>query len=317
MDLLDRIRATGLLPPGEPVVVLLSGGRDSTCLLDAAARLAGTASTTALHVDHGLRGPQASAREREHCADLADRLGVALEVHAAPPRDPEADGNVHAWAREVRHAAGHAAAAARGARLALGHTATDQVETVLYRLATSPGRRALLGMAAQREDGLVRPLLAARVTREETAAHCAGRDLPVLEDPSNDDPGFARARVRHGLVPALAAVDARASDNILRTAELLREEAAVLDELIATTLAGRDRIPRQELRVLPPALARLVVRHLAEQATGALCPRASHRLDELLALESGALDVGDGARLVVRRGEVHAERTPPLRRSTA
>ncbi|MBA3327477.1 MAG: tRNA(Ile)-lysidine synthetase, partial [Solirubrobacterales bacterium] len=67
-DLLERVRATGLLPAGEPVVVLLSGGRDSVCLLDVAVRLAGAGAVTALHADYGLRA--ASAADAEHCRTL-------------------------------------------------------------------------------------------------------------------------------------------------------------------------------------------------------------------------------------------------------
>jgi tRNA(Ile)-lysidine synthase len=115
------------------------------------------------------------------------------------------------------------------------------------------------------------------------------------------------------LLPALEAVDPRAAANIVRTAEALREEAAVLDAVVAAALEGRDRIAAEQLAALPPALGRLVVRHLAEAATGGLCPRAAVRLADILALgDGGALDVGDGARAVVEGGVVRFEPTPPL-----
>ncbi|MCW2984937.1 MAG: tilS, partial [Conexibacter sp.] len=185
--LTERVRATGLVAAGEPVVVLLSGGRDSTCLLDVCVAIAGAAAVRALHVDYGLRGA-ASDADREHCAALCEQLEVALEVVVAGPR-PE--GNLHTWARGVRYDA--AARLALGARVAAGHTLSDQVETILYRLATSPGRRALLGMPVAR-GSLVRPLLAAEATRVETAAHCFARGLSFREDASNVDRAFARAR---------------------------------------------------------------------------------------------------------------------------
>ncbi len=216
-------------------------------------------------------------------------------------------GNLQAEARDVRyalaerHAAGDYAAA---------HTATDQAETVLYRLAASPGRRALLGMAA--EDGLlVRPLL--DVTREETAAHLRACGLGWREDSSNASDSYTRTRVREGLVPALRALHPAAERNVVRTAELLREEAEVLDDLVATVLDGRDHVSTAHLAALPPALARLVVRRLAEDVAQRLCPRAPGRLPELLELGDGALDVGEGVRAVVRRGDLRMERTPPLR----
>ena len=165
--------------------------------------------------------------------------------------------------------------------MAVGHTASDQAETVLYRLAASPGRRALLGMQP-RSGHLVRPLLT--VTREETGAWCRARGLVWRDDATNASEAFARGRVRHGLLAALEAVDPRAAANVVRTAELLREEAEVLDVVVDTTLAGRDRIALLYLADLPPALARLIVRRLAEAATGGLCARAAGRLDDILAL---------------------------------
>jgi tRNA(Ile)-lysidine synthase len=307
--ILARVRAGGLLPEGNPVVVLLSGGRDSVCLLDLAVLLAGREAVTALHVNHGLR-PDAGADEA-HCEALCERLSVALAVHRAV-RPPDA-GNVQAWARDVRYREGGRVAAARGARLAAGHTATDQAETVLYRLAASPGRRALLGMP-DASGPLVRPLLRAGLTREDTAAWCRSRGLAWVDDPGNEGGTYARSRVRGELVPALRTVHPLAEANVLRTAELLREEAAVLDELVETALAGRDRIGVEHLRALPPALARLVVRRLAEDATGALCARAAARVDDILALADagGALDVGDGARALVAGGVLRFVPVPPL-----
>lgn len=302
MDLLERVRETGLLSEGEPVVVLLSGGRDSVCLLDAAARIGGD--VVALHVNYGLR--EAAAADEALCRQVCARLAVPLEVVAAG----EPEGNVQAWAREVRYAAAAATAERRDAVIAAGHTATDQAETILYRLASSPSRRALLGMAP-RDGRLVRPLLS--LTREDTRLHCLTRGLPWVEDASNDSDAYARSRVRAGLVPALEAVHPAAQRNVVRAAQLLREEAAVLDEIVDTALAGRSYVTLGHLRILPPALGRLVLRRLAEEAVGGLCPRVSARYEEVLALDDHAmLDLGDGARAVVKAGTLRFERTPPL-----
>jgi len=302
-DLLERVRATGLLAAGAGVVVLLSGGRDSVCLLDVAVRL--ECSVRALHVNYGLR--EDASGDEAHCRALCEQLGVALTVHRVT-RPDDAPGNLQAWARDVRYAA--ATEAAGGDLVAVGHTASDQAETVLYRLAASPGRRALLGMRP-RSGHLVRPLLT--VTREETGAWCRARGIAWRDDATNASDDYARGRVRHGLLAALEAVDARAAANVVRTSELLREEAEVLDVVVDTALAGRDRIVVAYLADLPPALARLVVRRLAEAATGGLCARAATRLADILALgEDGALDVGDGARAVVSGGVLRFEATPPL-----
>jgi tRNA(Ile)-lysidine synthase len=302
-DVLDRVRATGLLPEGRPVVVLLSGGRDSVCLLDCAVRLG--ADVSALHVNYGLRD-EASGDER-HCAELCASLGVPLEIER--PVMPSRRGNLQAWARDVRLGAGARLAVARGGLLATGHTASDQAETVLYRLAASPGRRALLGMQAS--DGrLVRPLL--ELTREQTADHCRARGLAWVDDVSNDADAFVRNRVRHELLPALRRLHPAAERNVVRTAELLRDEAEVLEEVVSTALAGRATIELTHLASLPRALARLVVRRLAEDQAGALCARAPGRLDEILSLGDGALDLGDGVRALVEGGVLRMAATPPI-----
>ncbi|HZU40815.1 MAG TPA: tRNA lysidine(34) synthetase TilS, partial [Solirubrobacteraceae bacterium] len=189
-DLLEAVAGGGLLEPGRPVLVMLSGGRDSTCLLDLAVRIAGAGSVAAMHVNYGLR--EGAEGDERHCRELGEALGVAVEV--VRPQTPRR-GNLQAWARAERYAA--AAARAAGRDIATGHTATDQLETILYRLASSPSRRALLGMSP-RDGALIRPLLG--VTREQTAAHCRTRGLRWREDPSNDAHTFARARVRHQLV---------------------------------------------------------------------------------------------------------------------
>jgi tRNA(Ile)-lysidine synthase len=213
---------------------------------------------------------------------------------------------LQAWARDVRYA--EAAALAAGGPIAAGHTASDQAETILYRLAASPGRRALLGMPA-RTGRLVRPLLAAAVSRKETAAWCVARGLEWREDATNDDERYARGRVRAGLVPALRAIHPAAERNVVRTAALLADEAAVLDEVVRTALAGRRCIARERLAELPRALARLVLLRLAEDAAGdgQYVPAAADRLDDVLAAPDGAaVAASGGVELVVAGGWVSA-----------
>jgi tRNA(Ile)-lysidine synthase len=303
-DVLRSIAAEALLAPGRSVVVMLSGGRDSVCLLDLAVRIAGPSAVTTLHFNYGLRAQ--SDEDQRHCELLCEQLGVELSVRRARAQKT---GNLQAWARELRYQA--ATELARGARadIAVGHTATDQVETILYRLASSPSRRALLGMRSREplpgkpQRWLVRPLLA--LTRTDTATYCRARELAFAEDETNEEDRFARSRVRTGLVPALRAIHPGAERNVLALAELLRDEAEVLEELVADVLAGATEVPLARLRALHPALARLVVQHLADDAAAAPAPGAARRLEELLALpEDGraALDLPHGVRAIAERG---------------
>jgi tRNA(Ile)-lysidine synthase len=313
----DAVSAGGLLRPGAAVVVMLSGGRDSTCLLDVAVAVCGAAQVSAVHVNYGLR-EQADADER-HCDELCRHLGVELEVvhaerseSAAVPAAAGVAGNVQAWARQLRYDAAGRLASRHDALIATGHTASDQVETILYRLAASPGRRALLGMVAA-EGRLIRPLMG--FTRAQTAAYCEARGLSWREDESNADEQYARTRVRHGLLPALRAVHPAAEANVLRTAALLREETALLEGLIAQELAGGRTIALARLQELPAALARLVVVRLAEDAAGSYVPQAGDRVAEILALGRrggrAELHVGGLAGAVVENGVLEMIKLPP------
>ena len=195
--------------------------------------------------------------------------------------------------------------------MATGHTASDQVETILYRLAASPGRRALLGMVAS-EGRLVRPLLA--VSRAQTTAYCEARGLRWREDSSNEDQSYARTRVRHGLLQALRAVHPAAEANVLRTAELLRAETQLLDALVSEELAGGSTIAIERLDQLPAALARMVVVRLAEDAVGTYVPQAGERVQELIELgrrrARSELHVGGRAGAVIDDGVLMMVKLP-------
>jgi tRNA(Ile)-lysidine synthase len=335
----EAVAGSGLFARDRSVVAMLSGGRDSTCLLDVAVALLGAGSISVLHVNYGLRA-DADGDER-HCVALCQRLGVELEVvradrapgpgaHTVTDADADADdgdgdedegesvsdgrppGNLQAWARDLRYAQAARVALARDALIATGHTADDQLETILYRLAASPGRRALLGMAAG-EGRLIRPLLA--VSREQTAAYCEARGLKWREDASNDDERFARARVRNRLVPALRTVHPAAAANVLRTAALLREETELLDSLVTEELKGRRSIALARLGELPSALARLIVVRLAEEAAGTYVPQAGERVQEILALGRrggrAELHVGGQAGAVIHNGVLEMTKLAP------
>src|SRR5260221_394898 len=311
--MLEAVRGAGMLPAGTPLIAMLSGGRDSVCLLDLAVELLGAGEVTAVHVNYGLRDD--SGADEEHGAALCERLGVRLEIER--PRRPEGSGNLQAWAGDPRYAGGARLALEADALIATGHTADDQVETILYRLASSPSRRALLGMRP-RDGKLVRPLLG--FTREQTTTYCEERRLAWRDDPSNAETAHARNPVRHRPAPALADVHPAAAQNVLRTAELLRDEAEVLDALVAAELDGsngspRNRIQLDRLAELPPALRRLIVQKLADRAAGRPVAGAARHAEEVAALRrtgTAMLDRGAGVRAIAERGTLRAEQQPPM-----
>jgi tRNA(Ile)-lysidine synthetase-like protein len=187
----EHIRRHELIAPGGEILCLVSGGPDSTCLWHVLRELGYTVS--ALHVNHGLRGDESEA-DATFCAET---LGADVV---------SAHGQSEAELRELRYTF------ATDRLRATGHTATDQVETVVYRLVSS-GRPG--GIKAKREDGVVRPLLT--VWRKETEGYCHAVDMPFRVDSTN--PHTKRGLIREQILPLLRQLDERAERNLLALAE--------------------------------------------------------------------------------------------------
>ena len=207
----EHIREHELIPPGGEVVALVSGGADSTCLWHALGALGYRVS--ALHVNHELRGEE-SAGDARFCRDV-----LGAEVVDGRGGTTEDD------LRQIRYS--FAADRLR----ATGHTASDQVETVLYRLVASGNAK---GIKPKREDGVVRPLLT--LWREETEAYCRAEGLEFRRDSSNAE--TRRGLIREELLPLLRRLHPGAEANLLRLAE---QRPSKLDLLLASA-EGSGRI---------------------------------------------------------------------------
>ncbi|MGH3043011.1 MAG: tRNA lysidine(34) synthetase TilS [Gaiellaceae bacterium] len=216
------IRRQDLIPPGGDVVCLVSGGADSSCLWHALRALGYRA--TALHVNHGLRGRE-SEEDARFCAE---RLGA--EVVEAPP----AARGTEAELRELRYAV------SAGRLRATGHTASDQVETILYRLASSG---TATGIRVRREDGVVRPLLG--VWRDETEAYCRDEGLDYRLDSSNPD--TARGLIRAQILPALRRLHPSAEQNVLAALQEGERLPRPVERALLELLASREGSKRLDL----------------------------------------------------------------------
>ena len=296
-ELAAAARASGLLDSSTDAVVMVSGGADSAGAAAALTLELGAEQVHALHVNYGLR---ASAAEGELAAR---RLCAALRIdlHLERPQTPLA-GNLQAAARRVRYDAAERLRARAGADLiATGHTRTDLAETLLYRLASSPGSRALLGLAP-RAGRVVRPLLALDRAQLRGLVEAAG--LPFADDETNRDPTFARNRIRAEVLPVLGEINHAAQRNIAETRAELAEEAAVLERAVLEALAragagaGAVAITAEALTSFEPGLRRLALRALAERAAGRAVALGRARASEITRLagepEGGSVELGGG-----------------------
>jgi tRNA(Ile)-lysidine synthase len=257
------------------VLVAVSGGVDSTVLLDALSAAApGLAlSLVAGHVNHGLRGPDSDADEAAARA-AAEARGAAFLSERVDPgalrrgRPSRARPTLQEAARRVRYDALRRLAARTGAeRIATAHTADDQAETVLLRLLRGCGPDGLGGIPERSPDGVVvRPMLG--VARAEVLAYARSRGLAWREDASNARTEFARSRLRHEWLPGLRdAFNPRLLRTLVDLAEAHRRDAEWTSDLVAREAARRFareedglRIARDDWSALPEALARRLAR---------------------------------------------------------
>jgi tRNA(Ile)-lysidine synthetase-like protein len=209
-----HVRGLELIPPGGAVTCLVSGGADSTCLWHVLGSLG--YATSALHVNHALRGAESEADAR-FCAET-----LGAEVAAAPPTGRGTEEEL----RDLRYSF------ATDRLRATGHTASDAVETVLYRLATSGAPQSI---EARRADRVVRPLLP--LWRHETEAYCAAHGLAYRTDTSNRD--TTRGLIRHEILPLLRRLHPAAEENILAAARAPARLPRGVEETLRALLADR------------------------------------------------------------------------------
>lgn len=297
------------LPPNQGILVALSGGPDSTALL--LSLLESGRDVAAAHYDHALR--PGSASDAEWVARLCRRLGIPL--FSERRERPLPGGSLQAAARALRYDFFERALGESGRPLvALGHTADDLVEGVVMHLLRGSGLAGARGMPGRRGPYL-RPLLG--VWRAQVVAFLKERGVEALDDPANrDSRRFARARVRHELLPRLE-LDAPGLKRRLWAAavsvahlhdELERQAADLADEREAYRAAPRA-VRMEGYRRLygrQPALSR---RHLEAMDSLALGGRTGSGLD----LPGGLRFRVDRQRLAVEPARLPPPPAPTLR----
>lgn len=325
--LINRVRAflqaQQLFTPNRRVVVAVSGGPDSLCLLHVLVQLQaqGGPLLHVAHLDHGFRGPQ-SAAEADEVAQICAAWGVPISIGRV-------DGP--ALARRLRRGKMAAARQARYAfltdlvqqqqahALAVAHTADDQAETVLLHALRGAGPAGLRGMRERvaahewqieasvvHAADLVRPLLS--TTRAEILAYCAAYQLQPADDPSNRALHYARSRVRHQIMPVLARDNPQVVAALSRTAQICAEDYAyiqvMLDQIwpdLVQVTPTQIEIDLARWQTLHPALRRYALRRAAsslgvEELSFAQVEAARACLDAALPTQ---LDLAQGLRLTI------------------
>lgn len=302
------VQQHALWSPGARLIVAVSGGADSLCVLGALLALRERGHRLApgelivAHLDHGLRGEEGheDARFVQRLAAELDIPCVTEQAEIVPPSEDQARRARYAFLRRIL-------AEYHAERIVTGHTRDDQAETILLHWLRGSGLAGLRGMAPLRED-IARPLL--DVTHEQTLAYCAALGWQPHEDITNTDPRYLRNRIRHELLPQLETYNPAIRELLIRNGELLADDDAYLEAEaqaawadVAEELApGSVCLRREPLHDLSAAirhrLYREVVRRIAE-------PDVMLEARHIVALDKHLVDGHSGAVLHLAGG-LHA-----------
>ncbi len=297
---IDNVRKTigkyHLFSPGDRVIVAVSGGPDSVCLLSVLRELSPEFGLTLFvaHVDHMFRG-QESADDARFVADLAERFGIPATIRSldVPRYCRERGYSSQEGARALRYGFLHQVAHDNGAaRIATGHTADDQAETFLMRLLRGAGVMGLSGIPPRR-DAVVRPLL--DVTRDQILDYLRTRELSFRIDSTNSQPLYTRNRVRLEALPVLKRFNPRIVETLAHEAALLRDENAAveahLESIVEHALGRTDdalTLRREAFDSLPAAFRRRLFRAVVDKTDADLSRLTLGQVDDALAFLASA-----------------------------
>jgi len=231
--ILKQVRDGGLISKGDRLVVGLSGGIDSVVLLDVLSRLKEELGLyiAVAHVNYGLRGKE-SERDERFVKGMAKRYGIHCVI--ARPKAKIISENLQNTARNFRYGFFlKIAQKVKAEKMAVAHNSDDQAETMLLHLIRGSGLKGLGGMEPARElakgFSVVRPLLS--TTREDIVRYVKERKLKFVEDRTNKTKKYSRNIVRHNILPLLKKHNPNIIGHLCKTAAILRDEDAALDEI--------------------------------------------------------------------------------------
>jgi len=277
-EVLSTIREHQMISSGDKVIVAVSGGPDSVCLLGILSRLQELLNVTLVvaHLDHGLR-PGEDQRETEFVETLARKLAIPCIVESASQLKKAQGNSLEQRAREARYTFLEELLGTHQAqRVALGHNKNDHVETVLMHLLRGTGLAGLSGIPPVRESRYIRPLI--RITREAILGYLREKDLSYMTDSSNLERDYLRNRIRLELIPALSAYQPRLLERVDDLAFICRQENQFMEKeaerhLAPIILSGSEQgldISVEALQCLPLALQHRVIRAAIQKAKGNL-----------------------------------------------
>jgi tRNA(Ile)-lysidine synthase len=331
-ETIKKIRGTisryEMVEAGDKVIVGVSGGPDSVCLLDVMKTLSGELNISLMvaHFNHGLREGEDEAETRL-VEEIAESMGLPFETEKASHLSRD-DPSLEERAREARYAFLERVRERHGSRkIAVGHNKNDQAETVLIRLLRGAGPSGLAGISPVRDSGIIRPLI--EVDRQEVIGYLDARGLSYAHDSSNTDTRYLRNRIRLELLPRMRDYQPQIIEQLCRLSNIIRDEDAYMESL-ASDWAGKEveegsngkgdiSVPLASLARLPGPLRNRVIRILLKKVKGDHYPMEHDHIASVLGLldncqrPQSTIDLPNGIVARKRYDSLHFTLRPPKR----
>lgn len=297
-DILNKVKNTiarySMIESGDRIVVAVSGGPDSVCLLAILNELSGPLGIELVvaHYDHGLR-----PAEDENESRFVEALSASLSI---PFKTKKAGADL-AVSRALEERARHARYCffdevkeeCRAQKIATAHTLNDQSETVLMRLLRGSGVTGLAGIPPVRDGMIIRPLIS--TTRDEIMSYMELKGLKFVTDSSNSQPCFLRNRIRMEVLPQLKEIQPRVIELLGRTGEIMRrddewmeaEAGAWIKKEAQVGKGGEVQIPLSSFKTLPEALKYRVIRYALSMVGETLRRICLAHIESVVSLTTG------------------------------
>lgn len=291
-QVVEVVRRKRLVRPGDRVLVAVSGGADSVCLLRLLQEMRERDLMPGLelqiaHVNYGLRGEE-SENDETFVRELGAMLGVPVSCERLPMALQPGQ-TLQEAAREARYAYfGRLRRELGLTSVATGHTADDQAETLLLWLLRGAGTGGLAGIPVTREGGIIRPLLG--VMREQVVSYLASRGATYRSDSTNATVVYRRNRIRHEVLPLLRSFNPRIVEGLAREAEILAADASLLEEvereqwkvIVKEVSSGRVVIDNDRLGAQPMGLQRRLLRRALALVRGKATGLTFRHVDDIV-----------------------------------
>ncbi len=301
--ILKTISEHKMLEKTKKVVIGLSGGADSVSLTHALLKISKEKNfeIEAVHVNHGIRGSEAE-RDENFSKDFCQKLGIKLTVRkiCVPEIAKKLKLSTEEAGRMARYEIlNEVAGKEKSVKIATAHTLSDNIETLIMRLASGTSLKGLCGIPPTREN-IIRPLI--EVKREEIEKYCKENNLNFVDDSSNFERDYTRNKIRLDIIPRLKSLNPNFENTAARTLNLLKNDEEFLEKETEKALKSNSL---NEIIILPAAVkSRALLKIMKNFTQERIEEKHIKSLENLIIKKSGKICIPGGKMLELKNGEI-------------